>query len=375
MSTPSQTPQTAAISHAPKAEPEPDRNAAVADPAATTDTPVGPTASLRQRQYYIQLDWAFKNGNAMDVTSNALRVLMYMSTNSDFDNGAVNISQQELKEITGLSYPTLRAVATELAHKKLINREGRTPGAHGNACSYSIPAATETIWGLMDPEPQPPPPHRGQLGFLPVPYNTLSVGQIDILQVILSEAGLTWAQAKPILKSKYRLDFIGQELADVPKALDKRLFKAIKKIKEQRRRNPEELPQDTAAVPARQQQELTDLAGPTDPDAGPDPAQWPAAEGEPDPAARDLWQQTLELLREELPAHIFGRWLQDTSGHRWANGCLEITAPDQETAEHLEKQLYQTLQRALNRTAGDAPPQLELLLPAERQPAAVAPSS
>ncbi len=53
---------------------------------------------------------------------------MFMSPNSDFETGSVNITQRAISQATGPTNPTLRSCTTELVENKFIRSLGCLPG-------------------------------------------------------------------------------------------------------------------------------------------------------------------------------------------------------------------------------------------------------
>ena len=83
--------------------------------------------------------------------------------------------------------------------------------------------------------------------------------------------------------------------------------------------------------------------------------------GEPDPEAERVWGEVLEKLRLQVPRPSFETWLKDTVGHTVTDSEMMVLAPTQNTAEWLERRMYQSVFRAVEQVLG-RPVEVQFLL-------------
>ena len=83
--------------------------------------------------------------------------------------------------------------------------------------------------------------------------------------------------------------------------------------------------------------------------------------GEPDPEAQRVWGEVLEKLRLQVPRPSFETWLKDTVGHTVTDSEMMVLAPTQNTAEWLERRMYQSVFRAVEQVLG-RPVEVQFLL-------------
>ena len=312
---------------------------AAAAPAPTTPTP-NPNqpltqepeflAAVRQRkQRYLRMDWAWEKGNELCCSSPALRILIHMAVHADFATGAVPLAPQEIRAKHSFSDQSLRRALKELTRLGLLESQGRNPTAWGAAPQYRFPVA-DRQWDLNDQEE--PAASRSQLGFLAVETNVLSPAQIELFQQMLTEAGLTWEQAKPRLKSFAGLDYTGLELAEIPRHRDNRLFEAMKKLKRQAGRRDV----GAAALAPQTQPELALQEA--------DPG--PPITGEPDPAAQERWSKILAVIETWLPHHSYLVNFGHTQGHAWTAAGLLVSTPHPLDSKELKRDFISLIQQA-----------------------------
>ena len=69
----------------------------------------------------------------------------------------------------------------------------------------------------------------------------------------------------------------------------------------------------------------------------------------------------LEKLRLQVPRPSFETWLKDTVGHTVTDSEMMVLAPTQNTAEWLERRMYQSVFRAVEQVLG-RPVEVQFLL-------------
>ena len=74
--------------------------------------------------------------------------------------------------------------------------------------------------------------------------------------------------------------------------------------------------------------------------------------GEPDPEAERIGGEALETLRLQVPRPSFETWLKDTVGHKVTDSEMMVLAPTHNTAEWLERRMYQSIHRAIEAALG-----------------------
>jgi len=65
-----------------------------------------------------------------------------------------------------------------------------------------------------------------------------------------------------------------------------------------------------------------------------------------------LWQQCLQLIRDNVPAQAFKTWFEPLKPLRWENNTLTVQVPSQFFCEWLEEHYYGLLQQVLLRVLG-----------------------
>ncbi|MCM1006299.1 MAG: chromosomal replication initiator protein DnaA [Prevotella sp.] len=70
------------------------------------------------------------------------------------------------------------------------------------------------------------------------------------------------------------------------------------------------------------------------------------------PDHKELWQQTLEAIRAQLPADIFNVWFKDAESMGYDNGLLTIGVPSEYFVMQYENRLYKVLRSALKQVYG-----------------------
>ena len=327
---------TQELNPAPKLSIEP-TPAPAAPPAPAPETPPLAkgqeflTALQKRNQRYLRIDWALTKSNELLCSSPAVHTLTFMATYADFATGWVAIPPKEIRQQTSLTEHLLRQSLKELVTLGLLEQQGRRPTAWGNAPQYRFPAADHS-WGLTDPTETDNTAPPEQPGFLPVEYAAVSPEQIDMFQSLLEEAGLTWEQAKPRLKT-LGVDYTGLELEELPRRMNNQFFKALKQLKRQAGRR------DANAASMTAPQSQPELTPKKTLDLTP-------VSGDPDPAAQELWKRILAHVKAEIPSHAYQINFPGTEGHALTPGQLLISTADPLDGYELKRDYLPMLQQA-----------------------------
>ncbi|MGI6036635.1 MAG: chromosomal replication initiator protein DnaA [Limnochordia bacterium] len=80
-----------------------------------------------------------------------------------------------------------------------------------------------------------------------------------------------------------------------------------------------------------------------------------------------IWDQTLNIIKQELTKPSFDTWLKDTKAVSYADNCLVVTSPNEFARDWVEARYKESLEEALHQVVGDQW-QISFVVPDEGQP-------